>query len=267
MSAPLPGGRSGRLGEHAEVVHCPLESPMTLGGTNTWLLAAPDDDAVVVIDPGPDDERHLQAVRRAVGERTLALVLLTHHHWDHAAGAPRLAELTGAPVRAHDLADGEVVTAGALRVQVLCTPGHTSDSVCFVVPDARLLLTGDTVLGAGTTVLDHPDGRLGDYLLSLERLAGVVRERDLRLLGPGHGPVRTDPAEVLAGYLAHRQERLAQVRDALARLRPGGLSPDEELTVLAGEIVDLVYADTASAVRPAALRSVLAQLVHLAAGG
>lgn len=278
-SADLPGGRSGPLGDSARVVHCPLDSPMTLGGTNTWVLARSGAPDVAVIDPGPDDEDHLRAVLDAVGGRRVAVTLLTHHHWDHAAGAERFAALTGAPVRVaapapggpgasgagvtRDLTDGEVVVAGGLDLHVVRTPGHTSDSTCLAVPGPGLLLTGDTVLGSGTTVLDHPDGRLGDYLGSLRRLADVVAEHRLDWLAPGHGPVNRDPGAVLTGYQRHREERLTQVRAALASLdvRLGDLPTD--LTPLAGAVVDRVYTDTAPGVRPAAVRSVLAQLEYL----
>lgn len=277
----LPGGRSGRLGRAAEVVHCPLESPMTLGGTNTWILGEPDADDVIVIDPGPLVEDHLQAVLTALGGRRVAVTLLTHHHWDHAEGAERFAALSGAPVRAgvpapggpgssgvgvtRDLRDGEVIRAGGLTARILFTPGHTSDSLCIAVPDAGLLLTGDTVLGRGTTVLDHPDGRLVDYLASLARLSTAVEEDDLTWLCSAHGPVLPDPAAVLATYRAHRGERLDQVRAALASLGVADLREHApaSLEALASDVVDAVYVDTPAAVRPAAVRSVLAQLEYL----
>ncbi|MGH3326386.1 MAG: MBL fold metallo-hydrolase, partial [Streptomycetales bacterium] len=157
---------------------------MTLDGTNTWVLAEPGAGRAVVVDPGPDNEAHLRAVAGAVeaaGRRT-GLTLLTHRHADHSAGARRFAELTGTAVRALDpafrlgdegLAGGDVVEVDGLELRVLATPGHSGDSLSFLLPADRALLTGDTVLGRGTTVVAHPDGRLGDYLDSLRRLRGL----------------------------------------------------------------------------------------------
>ena len=265
MSAgPWTGGA---WGPAAVCVLAPNPGPMTLDGTNTWLLAAPGSDLGVVVDPGPLHEAHLDAVVRAaeqIGVR-VAVTLLTHGHSDHAGGAARFAELTGAPVRAIDpayrlgdggLADGDVVAAGGLELRVVAAPGHTSDSLCFLLSGDQLpgsvLLTGDTVLGRGTTVIAHPDGRLGDYLTSLERLARLSSEVSVDAVLPGHGPVLVDPVEVIEGYLAHRRERLDQVAAVLA----GGAAT-------AGEVVRIVYADVDPVLWPAAELSVRAQLDYL----
>lgn len=231
------------------LVLAPNPGPMTLGGTNTWILG---ETRTVVVDPGPDDETHLARVMEEAGD--VALVLLTHGHPDHSAGAKRLAERLGVPVRAVDIAhrlgdeglgDGEHVTVDDLVVTVLATPGHSSDHVCFVLPERGEVLTGDHVLGRGTTVVAHPDGRMRDYLDSLSRLADVGATRLL----PGHGPVVDNPAEVIAYYVAHRAERLREV----------------EAAVLAGartarEVVERVYADVDRALWGAAEQSVRAQL-------
>src|SRR5690349_1373901 len=168
--------------ERAECVLCPNPSPMTLDGTNTWLLAEPGSDEVVVVDPGPLDETHLRNVlRRVAGSgRRVALTLLTHGHEDHAESAGRFAELTGAPVRGFgrghdDLRAGETVRVGGLEILAVETPGHTSDSFSFVLPADNTLLTGDTVLGRGTTVVAWPDGSLEAYLASLERIEALTR--------------------------------------------------------------------------------------------
>jgi glyoxylase-like metal-dependent hydrolase (beta-lactamase superfamily II) len=236
----------------AAVVLAPNPGPMTLDGTNTWVLRAPDAEACVVIDPGPLHEGHLQAVA-ACGP--VASILLTHGHHDHSEGAARLAELTGAPVRALDprhrlgdegLAEGDVVAAAGVEVRVVATPGHSADSLSFLLPDA--VLTGDTILGRGTTVVAHPDGVLADYLESLRRLQELG---DLTVL-PGHGPELPSAGEVAAYYLAHREQRLDQVRAALAA---GATS--------AQEVVEVVYADVDRVLWPAATMSVLAQLEYL----
>jgi glyoxylase-like metal-dependent hydrolase (beta-lactamase superfamily II) len=241
-------------------VLAPNPSPMTLDGTNTYVLQGRD--GVVVVDPGPLDEEHLRSV---AGHGQVQLTLLTHGHPDHAEGARRFHQLTGSPVLARDPAhcigtddalgeDGESAGVAGLLVDVLHTPGHTADSVCFVVESegTRAVLTGDTVLGRGTTVVAYPDGSLAPYLDSLRR---VVALGPVTLL-PGHGPVRPDAAALAREYLAHREERLAQVRRAVA-----------SGATTAPEVVRVVYADVDQALWPAAELSVRAQLDYLAAEG
>jgi glyoxylase-like metal-dependent hydrolase (beta-lactamase superfamily II) len=231
--------------------------PMTLDGTNTWLLRAAGSHEVIVVDPGQGGDAHLEALLAVAPD--IALVLVTHHHVDHGELAAALHEARGVPVRAADptlclgagpLSDGETITAAGVTVGVLATPGHTSDSVSFVVDGGAAVLTGDTVLGRGTTVVVHPDGVLSDYLDSLRRLQGLG---DARVL-PGHGPELPSIAEAAAFYLRHREERLDQVRAALAELGPGAT---------ARAIVETVYADVDRAVWPAAEQSVEAQLAYL----
>ena len=240
---------------YASVLLARNPSPMTLDGTNTWLLRAPGSGSCLVIDPGPDDPDHLRAVVAAAGEVTG--ILLTHGHLDHSAGAAALRALTRAPVRALDpaqrlggegLGERDVVAAGGVEVRVLATPGHTADSLCFAVGDA--VLTGDTVLGRGTTVVAHPDGRLADYLDSLRRL----HELGTRAVLPGHGPELPDLAAVTSAYLAHREERLEQVRAALDQLGTDAAAMD---------VVRVVYADVDPVLWPAAELSVRAQLEYL----
>ncbi|MDT4894071.1 MAG: hypothetical protein QOE97_3106 [Pseudonocardiales bacterium] len=245
----------------AAVVLASNPTPMTLDGTNTWLLRAPGDGSAIVVDPGPDDEAHLAAVLNAAGR--VAAVLLTHGHPDHSDGARRLHELTGAPVRALDpaqrlggegLVEGDVVAAAGIEVRVWATPGHTADSLSFLLEPfdggAAAVLTGDTILGRGTTVVAYPDGELGSYLESLRRL----RELGDATVLPGHGPELPRAAEAAAFYLAHRQERLDQVRAALEVLGAGA-SPRE--------IVENVYADVDPVLWWAAELSVRAQLAYL----
>ena len=161
----------------AHCVLAPNPGPMTLDGTNTWVLLEPGATEAVVVDPGPLDEAHLAAVLAVVADAgaRVALTVLTHGHADHAEAVPRFTELTGAPVRAvgrghDDLADGDVVRTGGLELRIVATPGHTSDSISLALPADHALLTGDTVLGRGTTVVAHPDGELDAYLDSLDRL-------------------------------------------------------------------------------------------------
>lgn len=207
-AAALPGQPRGTVASGpatARTVNilAPNPSAMTLDGTNTWIVAEPESDLAVVIDPGPLDDVHLSAVIGAVERsgRRVGLTLLTHGHPDHAEGAGRFAELTGTKVRALDaalrlgdegLAAGDVITTGGLELRVVPTPGHTADSLSFHLPADRAVLTGDTILGRGTTVVAHPDGRLGDYLDSLRRLRSLTVDDGVHTVLPGHGPVLED---------------------------------------------------------------------------
>jgi glyoxylase-like metal-dependent hydrolase (beta-lactamase superfamily II) len=244
-------------------VLAPNASPMTLEGTNTWIVAEPDSPLAVVVDPGPLDEGHLAAVVAAAEQagKQVALTLLTHGHPDHAEGAARFAELTRTPVRALDpalrlgdegLAAGDTVTTGGLELRVVGTPGHTADSLSFLLPADGAVLTGDTVLGRGTTVVAHPDGRLGDYLDSLRRLQALTVDGGVDTVLPGHGPVLGDARGAVEFYLAHRAHRLAQVETAV---ESGLRTP--------AEVVAHVYADVDRALWPAAELSVRAQLDYL----
>ncbi|HEX8766971.1 MAG TPA: MBL fold metallo-hydrolase [Jatrophihabitans sp.] len=253
----------------AGVVLADNPSAMTLDGTNTWLLRdEPSRRQAVVVDPGPVAETHLDTVLQAAG--SVPLILLTHGHPDHSEGARRLHELTGAPVLALDpahrygsegLADGAVLDAAGVQIQVWVTPGHTADSLCFVLPGESgesgesgggpaAVLTGDTILGRGSTVVAHPDGVLGDYLASLRRLATLEGVAVL----PGHGPELADAGAAARGYLAHREQRLQQIRQALADGGPG---------LSAMDVVRRVYADVDPSLWPAAEWSVQAQLAYL----
>jgi glyoxylase-like metal-dependent hydrolase (beta-lactamase superfamily II) len=253
---------SGMGTPRAWCVLAPNPSPMTLDGTNTWVIAEPGTAAVVVVDPGPDDEGHLRRVLDAAraGDRQVAQVVLTHGHLDHSAGARRFAELSGAPVGALDpglrlgtegYGAGDVITAGGCELRVVATPGHTADSLSLLLPADGGLLTGDTVLGRGTTVIAG-DGSLGDYLRTLDELRSLADTAALHVLLPGHGPLLTDPAGVLDYYIAHRKERLDQVRAARAA---GAGTPTE--------VVAVVYADVDKSLWPAAELSVRAQLDYL----
>jgi glyoxylase-like metal-dependent hydrolase (beta-lactamase superfamily II) len=249
-------GRLRPVTDSASVLLCENPGVMTLEGTNTWVLRGPRSDELVIVDPGPeDDDQHIERVA-ALGK--VALVLISHRHGDHTGGTDKLVELTGAPVRSvgsgflrglgGPLTDGEVIDAAGLRITVMATPGHTADSLSFLLDDA--VLTADTVLGRGTTVIDTEDGSLGDYLESLQRLRGLGR----RTVLPGHGPDLADLESVAAMYLAHRQERLDQVRDAVRAL-------GEDAS--ARQIVEHVYTDVDEKLWDAAEWSVQAQLDYL----
>ena len=262
------GWTGGSFGDVARCVLAPNASPMTLDGTNTWVLRDPGSSRSVVVDPGPPDPGHLDAVARAAGD--VAVVLLTHRHLDHSEAARAFAGRVGCGVRALDpayrlgsegLGEGDVVAVGDLEIHVVATPGHTSDSLSFVIPSERTVLTGDTVLGRGTTVVAHPDGRLGAYLDSLDRLHALAESHEISAIWPGHGPVIESALPVLEHYLSHRRERLEQVREALRRLGvpPSDATPDD----LPRRVVELVYADVDPVLWPAAELSVRAQLDYL----
>jgi len=254
-----PPWAGGDVTSRATCVLAPNPGAMTLEGTNTWVLMEPGSTDAVVVDPGPLNDRHLQRVLDLVALRgaRVALTLLTHGHWDHAESATRFAEITGAPVRAlgarhDDLADGDSLTVDGLELAVVATPGHTSDSLSFLLVAEQALLTGDTVLGRGTSVVAWPDGELAAYLVSLQRIEALTGSREVTQILPGHGPTVPDAAQVVRYYIDHRQVRLEQVRAAIA---VGALDADA--------VVAMVYADVPRDVWPAARLSVMAQLDYL----
>lgn len=261
--SPRGEWHGGSFGTSASCVLAPNPNPMTLDGTNTWVLRPPGSERSIVVDPGPGDPGHLDAVVEAAGEVTT--ILLTHHHLDHSESARELAERVGCGVRALDpayrlgdegLHDGDVVSVGDLEVRVVGTPGHTADSLSFWLPSESAVLTGDTVLGRGTTVVAHPDGRLGAYLDSLDRLHALAETREIERIWPGHGSVIEDALAVLDDYISHRHERLEQVRAA-------ALALDPDRADLPRAVVELVYADVPEVLWGAAELSVRAQLEYL----
>ena len=259
-----PPWLGGTVGTFAECVRAPNPSPMTLDGTNTWILH--DDSHAAIVDPGPAVVSHQQAILAALerGPWQPTAVLVTHRHLDHAESAPQLAAYLRVPlhlpdtstrsdvgsVRGSSVGGSTVHEIGVLVVDVLRTPGHTADSACLLLRDHQVLLTGDTVLGRGTSVIDPEDGSLLDYLASLERLQ--ERAQGLTMLLPGHGPVLDDPVDVIAGYLAHRHARLDEVRAALAA-GAGTVS----------EVRERIYGHLDPTLTSAATWSVRAQLDYL----
>lgn len=261
----------GSYGERGECLLAPNPNMMTLDGTNTWVLREPGASQVVVVDPGPIEDGHLGRLVSELGD--VGLVLLTHHHYDHAEVAQEFARAKGCAVRAVDpaycldadpLRDGEDITVDGLSVRVVTTPGHTADSVSFVLPGDGVLLTGDMVLGRGTTVVAHPDGQLGPYFSSIERMRSLVLSGEVRTLWPAHGPVLDDALGVLDFYLAHRRERLAQVEAAVRELGLVLTAESAEDESLPRQVVEVVYADVDESLWGAAEMSVRAQLAYLA---
>ncbi|MFA9432863.1 MBL fold metallo-hydrolase [Egicoccus sp. AB-alg2] len=250
-----------RLDEVTTRVLAPNPSPMTLDGTNTYLLSRPGSGVAVVVDPGPDDAAHFGRVQDVAAEldAAVAIIVVTHHHVDHAEAAAAWAGRFGATVvAAHPevagpagrlVADGDHVDVGGLHLEVLATPGHTADHVALRAPTGAVL-TGDHVLGRGTSVVAHPDGDLAAYLDSLRKLAAVGPDALL----PGHGPELTeDPDAVLTYYREHRAFRRGQI---LAALGEGPMTPRQ--------LVERIYAEVDPRLWPAAEASTRAALQVLA---
>lgn len=248
-------GQLRRVTDTASVLLCDNPGDLTLEGTNTWVLQGAGSDEYVVVDPGPDDDAHIERIA-ALGR--IPLVLISHKHGDHTDAIDKLVAATGATVRAvgsgflrglgGPLTDGEVIDAAGLTITVMATPGHTADSLSFLVGDA--VLTADTVLGRGTTVIDNEDGSLAEYMESLRRLNGLGG----RTVLPGHGPDLPDLENVTSMYVKHREQRLDQVREALRTL-------GDDAT--ARQIVEHVYTDVDELLWPHAEWSVQAQLNYL----
>jgi glyoxylase-like metal-dependent hydrolase (beta-lactamase superfamily II) len=242
-------------------VRAPNPSPMTLDGTNTYLIEA-SSALAVAIDPGPPDAAHvasLVAVARE-GGRKICAILVTHGHPDHAPGAALLHGRTGAPVYAHPaarfphdvaLADSEAVTVGDVAIEVAFAPGHARDHAVFFLPGDGALFSGDVVIGRGTVVVAPPGGDMRAYQTTLVRLRSAYGDASA-ILG-GHGERVADAAEKLDAYIAHRKEREREILAAIETLGEATI-PD---------IVALVYAQTPQVLWPAAARQVLAYLEAL----
>jgi glyoxylase-like metal-dependent hydrolase (beta-lactamase superfamily II) len=263
---PAPGALPGtaELEPLVTRVLAPNPSPMTLDGTNTYVVGEPGSGQAFLVDPGPDDAAHLSAVEAALADRDArcVAVLVTHHHGDHAEAARPWGARFGAPVAAASavvagpggrlLEPGERLTLAGTTVDVVPTPGHTSDHLAFRL-ESGAVLVGDHVLGRGTSVVTHPEGDVVAYLESLRR----VHDLGPSALYCGHGPELTeDPGAVLDFYLAHRAYREHQVLDVLAR---GAATVDE--------VVADVYAEVPRQLWPAAAQSTRATLAKLETEG
>lgn len=224
--------------------------PFTGPGTNTWLLESAGE--VVVIDPGPIEDPHFEAIVAAIGQRSVASVLVTHSHSDHAPLANPLAKELGVPAYGHSagpdfdpdllLSDGSTVPVGEIVLQVIYTPGHSDDHLCFLT--GRILFTGDHIMGGSSVMVED----MGRYLRSLERLQAIELER----LYPGHGEEIDEPQAVISWYLAHRMQREQEILDAIA----GGATDVDA-------IVEIVYREVDQSLHPLAARSVAAHLRKL----
>ncbi|WKD56715.1 putative polyketide biosynthesis zinc-dependent hydrolase BaeB [Corynebacterium capitovis DSM 44611] len=255
--------------QSAAVVLAPNPSYAALEGTNSWVIRDPDDEFSIVVDPGPEDEGHLNVLQTKADK--VALILLTHRHHDHADGAGRFRQLTGAPIRALDpnyctgapaLSDGEVIALDGVtpQIKVVATPGHTSDSVSYFVYTGTAeesplegIITGDTIAGRHTTMISETDGDLGAYLDTLSMLEEVGK--NIPLL-PGHGPEGADLSAYARKYIDRRNQRLEQIRAALEKL-----GPDVSVSAL----VDEIYDDVDPVLRGAAEQSTRVALRYLKA--
>lgn len=250
-----------RLSERVVLVRANNPGPMTLTGTNSYLVGRGSE--VAVIDPGPSMPEHLQALIEAAKaqQASINLILVTHGHPDHYPGAAELHNITGAPVAAfkeaefaHDLTlnDGQRLRVGDSTLITLFTPGHAHDHLCFYLEEEDALFTGDLILGTGTTVVAPPKGDMNAYFRSLFQLDQDWSQAEV--IYPGHGPAITNPSDKIREYIKHRQQREQQVLQAIG----GGTS-----TV--SQIVTQIYADVDKRLWPAAARQVLAHLAKLEA--
>jgi len=238
-------------------------SHMTGPGTNTYLVGV---DEVAVIDPGPASKQHTDAIVGGAGRDRIRWILLTHTHPDHAPGATRLAKATGAEVWAYSrrepsvhveraLADGDAITGTEFRLEVLHTPGHAPNHLCFFLEEERMLFTGDTILGGMFSVVSpSTGGDMAAYMATLDRLRRIRR---LRTIAPGHGEVIDDPRTKIDEYLRHRRDRERQVLRLVRKDGPTRVA----------DIVATLYVDTPEPLLPVAAKQVYAHLKKLRAEG
>ncbi len=249
-------------------------SPFTFKGTSTFIVGR---GRVAIIDPGPEDERHFNALLKAIAGETVTHILVTHSHADHSPLARRLKQATGARTYGHGpvspspetrlrldasidhdfvpdvpLADGDAVTGPGWTLEALFTPGHMSNHLCFAFPQEQALFSGDHVMAWATSVIAPPDGDMANYFASLRKLIG----REEQVYHPGHGPSRRDPQALVRGYLSHRRMREEAIR---ARVQQGARTVPE--------IVAAIYADVDPRLHAAAALSTTAHLRHLVAQG
>ena len=251
-----------RLNDFLVRITAPNPGAMTGPGTNSYIVGR---EELALIDPGPENESHRDALLRVVGKR-LKWILCTHTHLDHSPGARAIKSATGAqtagyaivprdgrqdaafePDRA--LADGDSIEVSGLRLRAVHTPGHASNHLCYLLEQQRLLFTGDHVMQGSTVVISPPDGDMQKYLASLERLLAL----DIAAIAPGHGQVIDTPHEEARRLIAHRLKREQKVLDAFSHKHPATLD----------ELLPIVYSDTSPRLHPVARRSLEAHLIKL----
>lgn len=270
-SLDVAAGQEARLSPLVSRLLAPNPGPFTFRGTGVHIVGA--GDKVAVIDPGPDMPAHLAALERALGSRRVSHILVTHTHRDHSPAAAALKTWSGAKTyglpletaatagegmvdEAHEhgftpdmrVHDGMRISGDGFVLECIATPGHTANHVCYALEKEQALFSGDHVMGWSTSVIAPPDGNMGQYLASLEKLMA----RDDRVIYPTHGSPIAGPRDWLAQLIAHRRMREAQILDAVRR---------GEGTVIA--MARRLYPDIPSALRPAAARQVKAHLDHL----
>ena len=258
---PLVHGVASALSPLVRRIVAPNPGMMTGPGTNTYLVGI---DEIVVIDPGPDDAGHLDAIAGCGGDR-IRWIVCTHTHIDHFPGVAGLKERTGAEVLAFDardgleidraMADGDRIEATEFVLRALHTPGHASNHLCFLLEQERMLFSGDHIMNGSTVVIRPPDGDMTLYLEQLERLK--ARRPRLRSIAPGHGHLIEQPLAMIDEYLEHRHAREAQI---LAALRSAG-------TTTIDAIVEQLYVETPEELLPMAAATVWAHLRKLKAEG
>ena len=256
----LVPGVAKALSPLARRILAPNPSVFTGPGTNTYLVGI---DEIVVIDPGPADDAHLDAIVGCGGDR-IRWIVCTHTHEDHAPGVAGLKERTGAEVLAFGnrdglkvdrrIGDGYTIDATEFRLQAMHTPGHASNHLCYYLPEERMLFTGDHIMDGSTVVIRPPDGDMAAYLESLAKVRAIKR---LRSIAPGHGRLIENPYEVIDWYIEHRQVREQAIYDALAR----------HGTAKIDDLVPEVYADVDEERQKIARHSMHAHLIKLAAEG
>lgn len=267
-----PHGIAEELSPLITRVVCSNPGPFTFTGTATFLIGR---KTLIIIDPGPEDSRHLDALLAAIGNRPVSHILITHRHMDHSPLARRLKAITGAktagfstladgggqrPATPLDavrdesfspdiaLNEGDAIVGEDWRLEAVFTPGHTSDHMAYALPEEKALFSGDHVMAWSTSVIAPPDGKMGQYLKSLEKLL----EREDEVYFPTHGPPRRKPKELVRGLIAHRRMREGAL---LARLKEGPKS--------VSQLVASLYADVDQALHAAAAQTTLAHLEHL----
>ena len=258
---PLVPGVAAALSPLVRRIVAPNPGVMTGPGTNTYLVGI---DEAVVIDPGPDDDSHLQAILGCGGDR-IRWIVCTHTHPDHHPLVARLKERTGAEVLAFDardglvidgaLVDGDRIEATEFRLRAVHTPGHASNHLCYLLEEERLLFSGDHVMQGSTVVIAPPDGDMAAYLESLERLKAL--RPPLRAIAPGHGHLITEPIAAIDEYLAHRRMREAQVLEVVRADGP----------VAPAAVAERLYVDLVEELVPRARQSVHAHLRKLGDDG